>query len=217
MRYLGPRIVAQALLWAIKWLRSRPRTQSRRSAKPHASTPPNPTDSPRRRKQPPKLVNKIIKKNNQSPKVIPPNRRSPLRRSEQVMRAPPLSSSPRRTQYARITCEPARKLPRRHYRANTPSAALQNNPRPAPNLTPRCALHRIRTPPGEVVARRVRTRGTQAAETPLSSQLPQRVRGGALVKGAGVRRPAVRSEHVLRVRASKIEPAVCVLSTQLSR
>ena len=144
MRYLGPRIVAQALLWAIKWLRSRPRTHSRRSAKPHASTPPNPTDSPRRRKQPPKLVNKIIKKNNQSPKVIPPNRRSPLRRSEQVMRAPPLSSSPGRTQYARITCEPARKLPRRHYRANTPSAALQNNPRPTPNPTPRCALHRIR-------------------------------------------------------------------------
>jgi len=40
------------------------------------------------------------------------------------MRAPPLSSSPRHTQCARITCEPARKLPRRLVRANIPSAAL---------------------------------------------------------------------------------------------
>src|SRR6186713_2982334 len=66
--------------------------------------------------------------------------------------------------------KPARKLPRRHYRANTPSAAFQKNPRPTPNPTPHFALHRIRTPPGEVVARRAQTRSTQAAETPLSSQ-----------------------------------------------
>src|SRR6187431_956160 len=45
------------------------------------------------------------------------------------MRALPQTSFIRRSTCARITCEPARKLPRRHYRANAPSAANLESPR----------------------------------------------------------------------------------------
>ena len=44
------------------------------------------------------------------------------------MRALPRSSFTHRTKCARITCEPARKLPRRNDRTNLPSAASQEKP-----------------------------------------------------------------------------------------
>ena len=51
-----------------------------------------------------------------------PQQSNPTKAGEQVMRAPPHSSSPRRSKCARITCEHARKPPRRSRRANPPSA-----------------------------------------------------------------------------------------------
>ena len=44
------------------------------------------------------------------------------------MRALPRSSFTRHAKCARITCEPARKLPRRNDRTNLPSAASQKKP-----------------------------------------------------------------------------------------
>src|SRR6187549_3242871 len=80
----------------------------------------------------------------------PPNQQG---RSEQVMRALPHSSFTGRNQCARITCEPARKLPRRRP-SNKPS--LSGEPEKPPLhaealVTP--ARHN-RAPPGRVTTRR---------------------------------------------------------------
>ena len=59
---------------------------------------------------------------NLSTKIVTPTAES-AKAGEQVIRAATPSPSPRRTKCARITCEHARKLPRRSSRTNTPSAA----------------------------------------------------------------------------------------------
>ena len=63
-------------------------------------------------------------------KTITLSRRAQQGRSEQVMRASRQLSFERRTHWARLTCEPARKLPRRHDRPNIPSAASPESTRP---------------------------------------------------------------------------------------
>jgi len=96
------------------------RSRSRSAGGRCQQAPPNPTHAP---------FDEAAMRPDLAKKIIHPHPPSQQGRSERVMRARPCPSLKRRAQCARITREPARKLPRRHVRTNLPSAASQESAR----------------------------------------------------------------------------------------